>query len=163
MNDYAERASPPLTRWCSAQPWDVNSSESCAWKFRFVSSNDLPEGRPEGLKSQAHSEQPHPRNFPPRPIPICGTHFPCSYEAYCPHSEVEAPAGLVSNGDMEEIRAGTRPRSGSPSIIFVGRGFVPFTVAQLKRFEGLLRNRNSWDAWLTGNRKRRSLSKCYAA
>jgi hypothetical protein len=29
-------------------------------------------------------------------------------------------------------RAGTRPRPGSPSIIFAERGFVPSTVAQLK-------------------------------
>jgi len=34
-------------------------------------------------------------------------------------------------------RAGTRPRPGSTSIIFAERGFVPSTVAQLKRFEFL--------------------------
>ena len=62
--NYAERASPPLSRGYSAQALDVNSSESCTWKVRFISSN-LPESRPEKLKSQAHSEQPHPRKLCP--------------------------------------------------------------------------------------------------
>jgi len=39
--------------------WDANVWESCIWKFRFISSNDLPTGGPEGLNTQPHSEQPH--------------------------------------------------------------------------------------------------------
>jgi hypothetical protein len=63
--NYAERANLPLSRACSAQAWDVNSSESCAWKVRFISSNDLADSGPEKLKSQAHSEQPHPSKVCP--------------------------------------------------------------------------------------------------
>jgi hypothetical protein len=55
-----EEGVAPLTRGCSAQSWDANSSESCAWKFRVIWSSVLPIGGPEGLNSQAHSEQPHP-------------------------------------------------------------------------------------------------------
>ncbi len=55
-----EEGVAPLTRGCSAQSWDANSSESCAWKFRVIWSSVLPMGGPEGLNTQAHSEQPHP-------------------------------------------------------------------------------------------------------
>jgi hypothetical protein len=55
-----EEGVAPLTRGCSAQSWDPNSSESCAWKFRVIWSRVLPIGGPEGLNTQAHSEQPHP-------------------------------------------------------------------------------------------------------
>ena len=55
-----EEGVAPLTRGCSAQSWDANSSESCAWKFRVIWSSVLPIGGPEGLNIQAHSEQPHP-------------------------------------------------------------------------------------------------------
>jgi hypothetical protein len=63
--NYAERTNPPLSRGCSAQAWDVNSSESCTWKLCFISSNDLTESGPEKLKSQAHSSQPHPAKVCP--------------------------------------------------------------------------------------------------
>src|ERR1700682_5375843 len=49
-----------LTRGWSAQSWDANSSESCAWKFRVIWSSVLPMGGTEGLNTQAHSEKPHP-------------------------------------------------------------------------------------------------------
>jgi hypothetical protein len=55
-----EEGVAPLTRGCSAQSWDANSSESCAWKFRVIWSSVLPMGGPDGLNTQAHSEQPHP-------------------------------------------------------------------------------------------------------
>src|SRR5580704_10608881 len=55
----------PLTRGCSAQAWDANSSESCVLKVRFISSSDSSAGGPEGLNTQAHSEQPHPSTFCP--------------------------------------------------------------------------------------------------
>jgi hypothetical protein len=57
--DYAVSFAP------LAQAWDANSSESCTWKFRFISSSDLPMGGPEGLKTQAHSEQLHPSKVCP--------------------------------------------------------------------------------------------------
>src|SRR4029077_16548529 len=62
---HEERALPPLLRGYWAQSWDVNSSESRTWKVGFISSNDLPESGPEKLKSQAHSEQPHPAKLCP--------------------------------------------------------------------------------------------------
>jgi hypothetical protein len=40
----------------------VNSRSRCNSKFRIISSKDLPVGAPEDLKTQAHSEQPKPRN-----------------------------------------------------------------------------------------------------
>jgi hypothetical protein len=55
----------PLTRGCSAQAWEANSSESCVSKVRFISSSDSPAGGPEGLNTQAHSEQPHPSTYSP--------------------------------------------------------------------------------------------------
>src|ERR1700676_3727944 len=58
-----EEGVAPLTRGCSAQSWDANSSESCAWKFRAIWSSVFPIGGPEGLNTQAHSEQPHPITF----------------------------------------------------------------------------------------------------
>src|SRR6266851_5266143 len=55
-----------LTRGCSAQAWEANSSESCVLKVRFISSSDSPAaGGPEGLNTQEHSEQPHPSTICP--------------------------------------------------------------------------------------------------
>jgi hypothetical protein len=45
----------------SVQTCNVNSLSRCSSKFRIISSKDLPAGAPEGLKTQAHSEQPQPR------------------------------------------------------------------------------------------------------
>ncbi len=45
----------------SLQTCNVNSLSRCSSKFRIISSKDLPAGAPEGLKTQAHSEQPQPR------------------------------------------------------------------------------------------------------
>jgi hypothetical protein len=53
-----------LTRGRSAQAWLANSRVNWSSKFRLISSSDLPIGGPEGLKTQAHSEQPHPLNVP---------------------------------------------------------------------------------------------------
>jgi len=53
-----EEGVAPLTRGCSPQSWDANSSESCAWKFRVIWSSVLPMGGPRGLNTQAHSGQP---------------------------------------------------------------------------------------------------------
>ena len=50
-----------LALGCSAQTWDVNALSRCNSKFRITSSKDLPAGALEGLKTQAHSEQPQPR------------------------------------------------------------------------------------------------------
>jgi hypothetical protein len=47
-----------LAPGCSAQTWDVNALSRCNSKFRITSSKDLPAGALEGLKNQAHSEQP---------------------------------------------------------------------------------------------------------
>ena len=58
-----EEAFAPLTRGRLTQACEANSSESCTSKFRFISSSDSPVGGPEGLKTQAHSEQPHPSKF----------------------------------------------------------------------------------------------------
>jgi hypothetical protein len=41
--------------------WEVNSLSRCNSKFRIISSKELPVGAPEGLKTQAHAEQPKPR------------------------------------------------------------------------------------------------------
>jgi hypothetical protein len=45
------------------QTWEANSSSRCDSKFRIISSNELPEGAPEGLKTQVQAEQPKPRKF----------------------------------------------------------------------------------------------------
>jgi hypothetical protein len=45
----------------SAQTCNVNSLSRCDSKFRIISSKDLPAGGLEGLKTQAHCEQPQPR------------------------------------------------------------------------------------------------------
>ena len=50
-----------LAPGCSAQTWDVNALSRCNSKFRITSSKDLPAGALEGLKNQAHSEQPQQR------------------------------------------------------------------------------------------------------
>ena len=50
-----------LALGCSAQTWDVNALSRCNSKFRITSSKDLPAGALEGLKTQAHSEQPQQR------------------------------------------------------------------------------------------------------
>jgi hypothetical protein len=54
-----------LTCGCSAQAWEANSAESCVLNVRFISSSDSSAGGPEGLNTQAHSEQPHPSTFCP--------------------------------------------------------------------------------------------------
>ena len=54
-----------LTRGCSAQAWEANSAESCVLNVRFISSNCSSAGGPEGLNTQAHSEQPHLSTFCP--------------------------------------------------------------------------------------------------
>src|SRR5712692_3051718 len=52
-----------LVLGCS-QTWEANSLSRCASKFRIISSKDLPVGGPDGLNTQAHSEQPQPRKRP---------------------------------------------------------------------------------------------------
>jgi hypothetical protein len=47
-----------LARECPVQTWASNSSDNRTWELRFISSSDFPEGTPEGLKIQSHSEQP---------------------------------------------------------------------------------------------------------
>jgi len=64
VGDY-EEGFTPLTRGCLVQAWDANSEESCISKFRFTSASDLRLGKPCRLKTQAHSEQPHPTKLCP--------------------------------------------------------------------------------------------------
>src|SRR5713226_244641 len=52
-----------LVLGCS-QTWEANSLSRCASKIRIISSKDLPVGGPDGLNTQAHSEQPQPRKRP---------------------------------------------------------------------------------------------------
>jgi hypothetical protein len=80
----------PLSRGCSAQAWEANSAESCVLNVRFISSSDSSAGGPEGLNTQAHSEQPGPLKLRPSTRTNLRDDFLRPHEAYGPHKRTGA-------------------------------------------------------------------------